>query len=164
METFMENVVMVLTSKTAEQMFRDGGSGHWKIDASRIPDCKYLVASHRELENGTHTTFMLGRGLSAKSSEPGRFLIGFEEYALIGAHDLWPSQRRNPVAYANHEDLEKSLNKGGLSLEILNWIPFPHNEVVEENWVAPLTIREARQGLAKGLGVSSDSIEITIHA
>lgn len=160
----MENVVMVLTSKTPEDMFRDAGSGHWKVDPNRIKDCEYLLASRRELEDGQHAAFLIGRGLSARPSEPGRYVIGFEEFARVDRLWIWPNNHRNPIAYGQSGDLERALRGIGLSFSALLWEPFPREWIVEEKWVAPLTVPDAKLGIAKALGIAPECVEITIRA
>lgn len=159
----MSEVVAVLTSKSLETMFEEGGSGHWKASEDRIKGCKYLIAirnGHSGWSEDTkphNTAFIVGRGLSVFPGEPDRVIIGFREYALIEVPDAWPGNR-NPVAYMDIEDFP------GIDPSSLQWIPFPAHQVVEENRAKPLTIEEAKLGLAKALGISKECIEITIRA
>lgn len=158
----MSEAVVVLTSKSMDTMFEEGGSGHWKASEDRIARCRYLVAVRHghsgwsEDETPHNTAFLVGRGLSVLPGRDDRIIIGFREYALIEVPNVWPGNR-NPVAYLELEDL-------GIDPSSLEWIPFPEHQIVEENRAKPLTIDEAKLGLAKALGISKDCIEITIRA
>lgn len=158
----MSDTVVVLTSKSIETMFQEGGSGHWVASKDRIERSKYLLAVRHghsgwsEDDKPHNTAFVIGRNLSVLPGDDDRIIIGFREYALINEPNVWPGNR-NPVAYLNLEDI-------GIDVSSLKWLPFPEHQVVEENRAKPLTIEEAKLGLAKALGISKDCIEITIRA
>lgn len=161
-EETLSEAVVVLTSKSLETMFEEGGSGHWKANEDRITRCRYLVAVRHghsgwsEDETPHNTAFLIGRSLSVLPGDGGRIIIGFQEYAPIEVANVWPGNR-NPVAYLDLEGL-------GIDLASLEWKPFPTHQVVEENRAKPLTIEEAKLGLARALGISKNCIEITIRA
>ena len=163
----MINTVMVFTSKPLETMFNEGGSGHWAANKMRLAKCEFLVAtkSHLLAAHFPHDNVLRGTGfLVGKISnvvdapEDGRYIIQFSEYAEVDFPDAWPGHR-NPVAYFNISDLEKKFN---FSLKTLNWKPFQSNNNEIYNFTKSLTIDEAKRGLAKGLGVHIDCIEIKI--
>lgn len=158
----MENAVVVFTRKSIPEMFAAGGTGDWVADRTRVEKCQYVVAT-RNLEGSSDSKFahgagfVIGRILSTVPVEEGRILIKFAEYAEINVRDVWKGNR-NPVAYGTVEELLPESDLDGL-----DWKPFPH-ELVEPPKVKPLTIPEAKAGLAAHLGIPPDAIEITIHA
>jgi hypothetical protein len=102
--------------------------------------------------------------LSRNGDADGRFLIQFSEYARVNIPDAWQGGR-NPVSYGTLEDL-------GIDPSSLKWMPMP--EVKESvlaaeppapnaGPVGPLTMAQAKQGLAQTFGVKPDAIEITIR-
>jgi len=158
----MSDTVVVLTSKSTETMFEEGGSGHWVASKDRIERSKYLVAVRHghsgwsEDDTPHNTAFIIGRDLSVLPGREDRLIIGFREYALVNVPDVWPGNR-NPVAYMDLADI-------GIDASALEWLPFPAHQIVEENRAKPLTIEEAKLGIAKALGISKDCITITIQA
>jgi hypothetical protein len=155
----MENLVKVFTGKGLQTMFEEGGTGHWKASSDRISRCKYVVcvrniyAEWSEHDLPHSTAFVIGRNLSIIEAED-RNIIGFNEYAKINIPDAWDGNR-NPVTYTDVDSL-------GLDLEKLDWQKFPTDQVRPEDRVKPLTIAEAKNGLAKGLGINLENIEIII--
>ena len=163
-------MVKVLTSKSLRLMFEESGTGIWKANAERVARCKYVIIvrnhsldrssdedwiSRDDIPHGT--AFLVGRGLSTiPHQEKGRVTIAFQEYAEIKQPNSWDGSK-NPVAYLNESDFE-------LDLSALKWKPFPRELAVPELHVRPLTINEAKQGIAKSLGLSVDNIEIIIRA
>jgi hypothetical protein len=108
------------------------------------------------------------RDVVRSPERPERYLVKFSEYARIDYPNAWPGLR-NPVRYATLEDF------GIPSPDTLTWRPMPDNDsAVEPTPMAappdedregfgPLTIAEAKAGLALGLGVPEGAIEITIR-
>ena len=78
------------------------------------------------------------------------------EYAEIDVSNAWAGQR-NPVRYTD-------LSEFNLSPESLDWKPFPTDREKTRVATPPLTIDEAKQGLARRLGISPECIEIQIRA
>jgi hypothetical protein len=56
-----------------------------------------------------------------------------------------------------------ALSELGIDEAELHFVPMPEPEIVEEK-VKPLTIREAKAGLAAMFGVTTSDIEITIRS
>ena len=158
----MEDSVIVFTRKSIPGMFAAGGTGDWVADRGRVEKCQYVIAT-RNLDGSSDTKFahaagfVIGRSLSTVPVGEGRILIKFAEYAEINVRDVWKGNR-NPVAYGAVEELLPEIELNGL-----DWKPFPH-ELVEPAKVKPLTIAEAKAGLAAHLGIQPDAIVITIHA
>jgi hypothetical protein len=166
----MTDIVTVFTSKSLEKMFSEGGTGYWKADPTRIGRCQYVICvrnantgeSEDQINHGC--AFLIGRNIKAvPDPESDRYVIAFEEYAEIKIENFWQGQR-NPVSYMSPEEL-KSL-KRKLDLTSISFKPFPTEKIInnDDARVKPLTILEAKRGIAKSLGISPDAIEITIRA
>ncbi len=88
------------------------------------------------------------------------------EYALVNVPGVWKGGR-NPVIYAD------SLADAGIKIEELEWKPMPEPAEGFEpskpslpgrsGRVHPLTLAEAKQGLAQTFGVAPEHVEITIR-
>jgi hypothetical protein len=97
-------------------------------------------------------------------NKPQRYLIQFSEYARVTIPDAWKGDR-NPVKYGTLKEL-------GIDPSTLKWEPMPAMEAtapvttskkVATNTTGPLTMAEAKKGLALTFGVPPDAIEITIR-
>ena len=164
----MENAVIVFTRKSLAQLLRYGGTGDWVADQKRIKKCRYVICTHHDdWESDDHSVepgaaFVIGK-VSGVTMVPSpatggeRAVIHFSEYAEVRVPNVWTGNR-NPVAYGVAEDL-----LGISDLSTLEWKPFPHDQV-EAPKPAPLTIEQAKAGLAAGLGIPPACIEITIRA
>ena len=159
------NTVVVFTSKSVETIFADGGSGFWKINKSTIAKCSYIVmvananSKFKEQEKEKHGhAFMIGKvsGHFEDADYPGRLVIKFSEYAFIDIANKWSGQR-NPVRYAD-------ITEFGLDLKNLAWESYSDEKKAEIDTTKPLTIEEAKMGLAKKLGIDPGCIEISIKA
>jgi hypothetical protein len=95
----------------------------------------------------------------------GRYLIQFSEYARVNIPDVWKGDR-NPIKYAALEAL-------GIDPSTLKWEPMPEPAESPEpasepaplkgTVATPLTMLEAKKGLALTFGVAPEAIEITIR-
>ncbi len=166
----MSNTIMVFTSRPLEKVFEDGGSGNWSANASKVAGCQYVVLVKSDTFSSEFpandiplgSAFLIGKVTGTKESgEVKRLIIQFSEYAEINLPGAWTGNR-NPVAYLDIEDLEKRYQD--FSLAELTWHPFPTEKVKEIDMVKPLTIAEAKLGLAKKLEVDPSQIEIRITA
>jgi hypothetical protein len=147
--------------------------------------------AHAEWAEGPekhHSAFLIGRVQDVVPSPDyvGRYLIQFSEYALVNVPEVWKGDR-NPVRYAS------SLQDLGIDSSILKWTKMPElaktnapatdpscpfedstgektSQVIEpntghqlRNGIAPLTLTDAKKGLALTFGVAPEAIEITIR-
>ncbi len=176
----MESVA-VFTGKNIATIRSEGGSGHWSVNVPRVKKAEFLVCvrnrraqwSETDLKHGT--AFIIARvsGKTTVSKHAGRTVIGLSEYAEIYVEDAWrklTEGQRFPVAYL---DTKKMLSQLGIEIDDLEWKPFEtaiqvdsiakNEEHDDENEVVSPII-QAKQQLAKALGISPDTIEITIRA
>jgi hypothetical protein len=175
MEFFMETIqkhmaVFVLTGRGIETMLAEGGSQAWTIDANRVKECEYVVCiqNHKQghfspdqLSAPHHTAFLVGKLAGTSTPDIGnddkgtRKKLVFSEYAEIDLADKWPGHR-NPVFYGTLEDF-------GINVMELHFQPMPVQPPVEPTMQQPLTIAEAKSGLALTFGVMPSDIEIVIR-
>jgi hypothetical protein len=174
--------VVVFTARSPERIVREGGSQAWVLNAARAKQCAWLVCTqnrhHRDHEFSDATeahgsAFLIGKvsGVqeTEEESEDGkkRYLVAISEYARVDVPDFWLHDR-NPVRYLSRFELEEK----GIKLDALDFKLMPQraSEVAMSKAkssttgvVAPLTIAEARKGLAATFGVKPEAVEITIR-
>ncbi|WP_369721073.1 hypothetical protein AB8Z38_28930 [Bradyrhizobium sp. LLZ17] len=170
-----EEVVVVFTAKSIEQILAEGGTSSWRLDRNHARQCDYAVCTrnaHADWVEGAephHTAFMIGKVSGvAPSGDNGRFLVQFSEYAKISIPDAWKGGR-NPVSYSSLADL-------GIDPTQLDWQPMPQGPSGSARLPAApegpapsggtsrgLTMAEAKAGLALTFGVRPEAIEITIR-
>lgn len=172
-----DNCILVFTSRDIEMMKSEGGSLAWALDAKRARTCRYLVCTWNP--RGEHATARGARDhgqgfLVAPISaiepavlphDPKRSVICFTEYAEIQMPRLWNGQR-NPVLYTTLNDL-------GIDPDALTFKPIGSHDAPEGRAAVPepprsrkplpLTIVDAKRGLAVHYGVMPESIEIIIR-
>jgi hypothetical protein len=177
-----EEIVVVFTAKSVERILSEGGSAAWRLDRNHARRCGYVVCTrnlHTEWGDGTEehqSAFLIGKIRDVVSCRPtpenaehekNRFLIEFSEYARLNIPNAWKGDR-NPVKYATLDDL-------GIDTAKLKWEPMPEPDnapapVVttppasnSKATVGPLTMAEAKKGLALTFNVPPEAIEITIR-
>jgi hypothetical protein len=164
-------VIVVFTGKSLETILRDGGSQSWKLNPHHAKRCEFLVCCRSGVDwvqgpEPKGSAFLLGRVSGVEEStdpeSPGRWLIKISNYAQLDIPDLWQRNGgRNPVRYTTLEDL-------GIDPTTQTFHPVPPQQ--QTNGVAlvsasgrPLTIADAKRGLAETFGVNEEAVEITIH-
>lgn len=176
-----EEAVVVFTARSPERIVREGGSQAWVLNAARAKQCTWLVCTQNrhnrdhEFSDATEAhgaAFLIGKVSGVKEtdeeSEDGkkRYLVTISEYALIAVPDFWEHDR-NPVRYLPRAELVKR----GIKLDKLNFQPMPQSAPAASQAVkpsasgavVPLTIADARKGLAAMFGVKPEAVEITIR-
>ncbi len=166
--------LVVLTARGPDRILAEGGSQAWRLkpeNARRLSFCVCVQNRHNGHWGGAdqphHHAFLVGRirDVVISPERADRYLIIFAEYARINAGDAWPGLR-NPVKYGSLEDF------GINDPEALHWQPMPSfpmgvpgGETKDEDVdrFGPLTITEAKAGLALGLGVPETAIEIVVR-
>ena len=172
METIKKtNAICVLTAQGIEKILAVGGSQAWVIDPKRARKREYVVCVQNRVSNDWgdasaihHRAFLVGRlkdlvPSKAKGCET-RWVLAFSEYAEIDVPDAWPGFR-NPVLYTDLESL-------GIDVNTLKFQPMPEQleqqpEEETEMESHPLTLAEAKAGLALTFGVTPSDIEITVR-
>jgi len=109
-------------------------------------------------------------GVSRAPENPKRWIINIDSYAEIDIPEQWDGNR-NPVSY-------RTLEEYGIVVTELDFKPVSkvnvsalgkakandeYEDEDDENAVIPLTLKDAKAGLALYFGVSEDDIQITIR-
>lgn len=176
--------VLVFTARGPQRILSEGGSQAWKLDPDRTRRSGYVVCvqnRHNGAWGGADqphgTAFLVGRIADVVRSpeDDSRWLIRIGAYARIALPDVWQGWR-NPVRYTTLDEL-------GLDPATLAFQPLPvdvpavardvedtprptnapANAMVAQPEPRPLSIAEAKRGLALTFGVAEDAIEITIR-
>jgi hypothetical protein len=177
-----EEIVVVFTAKSVERILSEGGSAAWHLARNHARRCEYVVCTrnlHTKWGDGTEehqSAFLIGKIRDVVSCRPtpenaehekNRFLIEFTEYARLNIPNAWKGDR-NPVKYGRLDDL-------GIDPAKLKWerMPEPDNAPApvavipsatsSKPIVGPLTMAEAKKGLALTFNVPPEAIEITIR-
>jgi hypothetical protein len=105
----------------------------------------------------------MGRQLVRADKGRDRYLVKFAAVADVLVPDFWDGSR-NPVRYMDAADVKaRGLDFDALDFEPCGGAPAARPKPTPEaGGVAPLSILEAKEGLAARLGVPVDMIEITI--
>lgn len=184
--------VIVFTFKSIERLMREGGTSSWHLNRNNAKHCAYAVCTRNtkredeaadlledpaQLDDAPKTeahrsAFLVGKISNIVlcprhgSATPPRYLLQFSEYARVNVPDAWKGDR-NPVKYGTLKAL-------GIDPSTLKWEPMPASrasapappsasEKATGNTPGPLTMAEAKKGLALTFGVSPEAVEITIR-
>ena len=174
-----QEIAVVFTAKSVERILAEGGTSSWRLDRNHARQCAYAVCTRNayadwvEGPEAHHSAFLIGKVsdvVPARDSDPGRYLIQFSEYAEIESLEFWKGDR-NPVRYATLD----ALAAVDIDPAKLNWKPMPKTAppaaVIEgaepaplqTGAIRPLTMSDAKKGLALTFGVPPEAIEITVH-
>jgi hypothetical protein len=165
-------VVVVFTAKSVERILREGGTSSWRLDRNHARQCEYALCTRNgnadwvEGPEEHHTGFLVAKVKDVVpapgSRSDGRYLIQFSEYARADIPGAWKGDR-NPVRYSTLEEIE-------IDPSTLRWEPMPesadvntYSESSARTIDAPLTLLDAKKGLALTFGVAPEAIEITIR-
>ncbi len=176
-----EEIAVVFTAKSSERILSEGGTSAWRLDRNHARRCTYAVCTRNAHANWVegpeahHAAFLVGKISDVVPCKPtpendeapeNRFLIEFSEFARVDIPDIWTGDR-NPVKYRSADDL-------GMDFSKLKWekMPEPHNALApvvaiptanSKPTAVPLTMAEAKKGLALTFNVPPEAIEITIR-
>ncbi|MBF0333789.1 MAG: hypothetical protein HQL40_09100 [Alphaproteobacteria bacterium] len=179
------SAIIVFTGRSIERMCQEGGSQAWSLDSRRARTAEYVVCvqnRHGDDRGGQEphgTAFMVApiHDVVPSPEWPGRWMLAFREFAEIHIRNAWGGWR-NPVRYASLDQLgidprELKLRPVGelltqrsgkdLGSDSDEKSLLASEPVVSAGAIRPLTIAEAKRGLAVAFGVSEDKIEITIR-
>jgi hypothetical protein len=141
------------------------------LDRNHARQCGFAVCTRNanadwvEGPEAHHSAFLVGKisDVVVAPDHEGRYLIQFSEFARVNIPDVWKGDR-NPIKYASLEEI-------GIDPASLKWEPMPAPaapptpEGIASTSAAgaPLTLAEAKKGLALTFGVPPEAIEITIR-
>jgi len=131
-DAMAKEVIAVFTYRTKEEIISSRGSEAWALNPQNAQRCRYLVCTRNRYthpadggpeEHGA--AFLVGKICLVEPSpeRPDRFIIRFNEYALLDPQPVvWPGAR-NPVWYLD------SLAELHIDENSLAWQPAPPAEV-----------------------------------
>jgi len=164
---------VLFTAKSVDRILSEGGTSSWRIDRNHARNCVFAVCTrnaHADWVEGPeshHAAFLVGKvkDVVQAPDHDDRFLITFSEYALVNVPNVWKGDR-NPVKYETNDALKEM----GIDFASLKWERMPEVAALTapqsqagQQTVAPLTMAEAKKGLALTFGVKPEAIEITIR-
>jgi hypothetical protein len=171
---------IVFTAKSVERILTEGGTSAWRLDRNHARRCAFAVCTRNanadwvEGPEAHRSAFLVGKIRDVVPCVPtpendeapeDRYLIQFSEFARVNIPDIWKGDR-NPVRYGTLEEL-------GIDPSILKWEAMPKSadEPERDSQTAslsshaahPLTMAEAKKGLALTFNIAPEAIEITIR-
>lgn len=165
----MSSVVSVLTQESPEAIIAAGGTEPWALDRKRASSSDFLMCCRKSgnLQGGNEevgAAFLIGRIKDVVPSETseGRWKITISHYKLVDFPRQWEAGRKNPVAYWTTEKHPNELGEVDY-LDRLDFNPIGRSAVEENASAQPMTVAQAKAGLALTFGVDESAIEITIR-
>jgi hypothetical protein len=175
-----KEAVVVFTAKLIDRVLAEGGTSAWRLDPNRAARCEFVVCTRNtnaKWSRGPEThksAFLVGRISNVVPCPPtpenheapnNRYLIQFIEFARVDIPDYWEGDR-NPIGYRSIGDL-------GIDPSTLKWEPMPKQGSATETaaeavatlrtGAQPLSLADAKKGLALTFNVPPEAIEITIR-
>jgi hypothetical protein len=154
-----EKAMVVLNSRTIDQMHQDGGCGFWVAKATSVLGCQYVVSTYnsrqKTIDGLSHgSAYMIGE-IAGVTAIKGRCLVRLSRLAEINVANVWTPGGSNPVHYEMLDSLDIDIND-------LDWKAWPGTETAAKK--RGLTIQDAKLGLAETFGVKPEQVEISIRA
>src|SRR5258708_37222059 len=102
--------LVVYTYRPVSRLLREGGSQNWRLNPTHARRCTYIVCTrNRFYKTATaedqaaateeqRSAFLVGKITTVEPSpeqpeRPERYIVRFDEYALINVPDAWPTHR-----------------------------------------------------------------------
>ena len=160
----------VFTGNSLDEILATGGSASWVLNEKHAKRQQYLVCirNAQSVDFSNHephgAAFLVGlikdlRHVGHDAKGLKRWTVEISEYATVLYEKVW-GEWRNPVKYTTLEEL-------GIEPKDLKFQPMPAptkaGASVAPPTVRPLSIAEAKQGLALQFGVPADAIDIVIR-
>ena len=160
----------VFTGNSLDEILAVGGSASWVLNEKHAKRQHYLVCirNAQSVDFSNHephgAAFLVGiikdlRHVGHDAKGLKRWTIEISEYATILKEGAW-GEWRNPVKYTTLEEL--SIDPKGLKFQAMP-APTKAGAAPSSLTVRPLSIAEAKQGLALQLGVPIEAIDIVIR-
>lgn len=155
----MEDTLLTFTSHDEQYIKTNHYDDAWTLNEKRASNCKYLVCCYSQgAKKGT--AFCVGlishlTEVPTPEHEKTRYAIHITDYAPIDRPNTWDGGRF-PVRYVALADL-------GIELESLTFESLRTPAIAPSlDTIPPLSITQAKEGLAKQFGVDPEQIEIVI--
>lgn len=165
----MSDVLIVFTAKSEQRILKEGGTSSWRLDRNNARQCTFAVCTRNAYADWVegpeehHTAFLIGKIKDVVPSPENaeRYLIQFSEFARVSIPNVWKGDR-NPVKYAVSLD-ELGIDPSALTFEVMPDTASMMPAAAANEVTGPLTMAQAKQGLALNFGVKPEAIEITIR-
>lgn len=156
------------TGKPTQTLMNDGGTSSWVLDRNKARNFRYAVCvknQHADWSDGDEehgAAFVVGKisDVVPSAESPDRWLVKFSEYAVVNVAGAWKGWR-NPVRYTTMEEL--GIDFAALSFKAMPAVAEPAEQIAASAKSTPMTIAQAKAGLALTFGVSPDAIEIIVR-
>lgn len=172
MEDAERDSIVILTRDDPQRVIAANGSGSWRINVDKWGGAIDWLILTNKVGNSRQVTLVgkvVGFEPDTGGENPGRYAVKIDAYALIDDPGLtFSSESTNPVQF------RKGANVLGFDPKTLEMIPAPEQTLrqsyedpartTKQPPVKPLTIAQAKEGLAVSFGISPDQVEITIRA
>ncbi len=120
----MRKSIIVFTHRDVEFLINLKGSTSWVLDPAKARNCDYVICtanSNSELSKKEYehrSAFLIAKIKNVRQAlnlprDAHRYMIEFDEYALINEADYW-QKGRNPIHYQDTDDLN-------IDLDLLEW-------------------------------------------
>lgn len=153
------DTIVTYTRNQLENIIEAGCDQSWVLNQNRAKSCKYLICCHSEgaKRGNAFLVAQISRiRLVDKSSKNNRWAIDISNYANVDISGIWEGWQ-NPVHYTSSEKLkQKNIDLSTIEFKKLS----SHEKKLDD--IPPLTLEQAKQGLAKYFNINIQQIEILI--
>ena len=166
------DAIMILSRDEPQHVIAANGSGSWKINiAKRAEAVRWLILANKV--DGKRRLTLLGKvvgfELDKGGDNPGRYAVKIDAFCDLSGHGKsFDGKSSNPVQFV---DAEQVLEFNPESCELL---PVPKQSLrqsyerpgamASRTPPKPLSITEAKAGLAATFGIEPEQVEIIIKA
>jgi len=163
--------IVCMTGKDKKTMVKEGGVAYWKASGSSLDECKsgYVIAIRNRRSNWCNgpekhrEPFLIGK-YSGYEVEPEskRKIIKISHYAVLNKIDPIMWKGASPIHYLKQGSIESL----GIKTDELTWIKWEDKNDTKNTDTAedlPLSLEQAKIGLALTYGVEPKDIKITIE-
>lgn len=172
MEVFSRDSIVIYSRDQPKSVIKANGSGSWRINVEKWAGVIDWLILTNKIGNSRRVTLVgkvVGFEPDTGGKNPGRYSVKIGAYALMDDPSLtFSSDSTNPVQFRNAAEVL------GSDPRALKMIPTPEQTLRQSyespvgatmrTLAKPLTIAQAKEGLAVSFGVSIDQVEITIRA
>lgn len=152
------NTIATFTCNSAQEIIDCGGDYDWVLDPQRAKRCQFLLCVSSQHPNH-RTGFLLGKvsGVEESKKEAGksRYRINVSEVAKVNIPNI-NFKFLNPVKYLDLRDLD-------IDLSTIHFEKVDKPQTLLQNiQPASITIKEAKEALARYYHVEEENIKIEI--
>ena len=172
MEDPAPDSIVIFTKDRPESVIAAHGSGSWRVNVEKWDGAiDWLILTNKigDARQVTLVGRVVGFEPDTGGRNPGRYAIKIDAYALMDDADLtFSSKSTNPVQFRKAVDVlgfDPTTRELTLVGDRKLRASYEFRESTAHKLSAkPLSIAEAKEGLAVSFGISPDQVEITIRA